>query len=55
MLTVENHINSLKEGLQQHSDTLIERIKETCKVDNHIVKREGFNSSLSLFSLDKLI
>jgi len=29
--------------------------KEYLSVDNHIVKREGFNPSLSLFSLDKLI
>ncbi|MGG1324063.1 hypothetical protein [Priestia megaterium] len=61
MFTVENHINSLKEGLQQHSDTLIERIKETCKFNYYkeidLLDYTAFVQAseiiLRMFSMDK--
>jgi hypothetical protein len=61
LFAIENHINSLKEGLQQHSDALIERIKETCKFNYYketdLLDYTAFVQSseitLRMFSMDK--
>ncbi|WP_411240205.1 hypothetical protein [Priestia filamentosa] len=61
LFTIENHIASLKEGLQRHSDALIHRIKETLtfnyyeKIDllDFTAFVQSFEMNIVMFSMDR--
>lgn len=61
LFTIESYTNSLKEGLQQHSDQLIANIKETTKL--HYYNKidlldftafvQSYALSITMFSMDR--